>query len=69
MPSTARVKSEKHPEKYLSVIIDGMDQQKTDIPHIITNPKAMDLMQNYSKLLTSMGLGAQCSKHASVLLI
>ena len=29
----------------------------------------MNLMQNYSKLLTSRGLGAQCSKHASVLLI
>ena len=30
---------------------------------------ASDLMQNYSKILTSRGLGAQCSKHASVLLI
>lgn len=36
-----RYKSRKHPEKYLSVIIDGMDQDKTDIPHIITNPKAL----------------------------
>ena len=27
------------------------------------------LFKNYSKLLTSRGLGAQCSKHASVLLI
>ena len=26
----------------------------------------MDLMQNYSKLLTSRELGVQCSKHASV---
>ena len=26
-------------------------------------------MQNYPKLLTSRGLGAQCSKHAGVLLI
>ena len=31
--------------------------------------RIMDLMQNYSKLLTSRGLGAQCSKHDSVLLI
>lgn len=23
------------------MIMDGMDQSKTDIPHIITNPKAM----------------------------
>lgn len=36
-----RHKSEKHPDKYLSIIVDGMDQSKTDIPHIITNPKAM----------------------------
>ena len=27
------------------------------------------IIQNYSKLLTSRGLGAQCSKHATVLLI
>ena len=36
-----RHKSEKYPSKYLSLIIDGMDQDKTDIPHIISNPKAM----------------------------
>lgn len=36
-----RCKSEKYPRKFLSVIIDGMDQDKTDIPHIISNPKAM----------------------------
>lgn len=36
-----RCKSEKFPSKYMSVIVDGMDQEKTDIPHIITNPKAM----------------------------
>ena len=36
-----RHKSEKHPNKYLSIIIDGMDQDKTDIPHIISNPKAL----------------------------
>ncbi len=36
-----RRKSEKSPGQYLSVIVDGMDQDKTDIPHIISNPKAM----------------------------
>ena len=25
----------------MSLIIDGMDQSKTDIPHITTNPKAL----------------------------
>ena len=36
-----RRKSEKYQGKYLSIIVDGMDQDKTDIPHIITNPKAI----------------------------
>lgn len=36
-----RHKSEKYRSKYLSVILDGMDQDKTDIPHIISNPKAI----------------------------
>ena len=36
-----RHKSEKNPSKYLSVIIDGVDQGKTDIPHIISKPKLM----------------------------
>ena len=36
-----RRKSEKAPEKYMSLIIDGMDQGKTDIPHITSNPKAL----------------------------
>lgn len=36
-----RHKAEHTPAKYLSVIIDGMDQDKTDIPHIISNPKAL----------------------------
>lgn len=36
-----RQKSIKNPGKYMSLIIDGMDQAKTDIPHIISNPKAM----------------------------
>ena len=36
-----RHKSERVPAKYLSVIIDGMDQDKTDIPHIISKPKVM----------------------------
>lgn len=36
-----RQKAEKCPNKYISLIIDGMDQDKTDIPHIISKPKAM----------------------------
>lgn len=37
-----RRKAEKDPSKYMSLIIDGMDQQKTNIPHIISNPKVID---------------------------
>ena len=37
-------------------------------PSLLNGPYAK-LSKNYSKLLTSRGLGAQCSKHASVLLI
>lgn len=36
-----RHKAEHNPNKYLSLIIDGMDQDKTDVPHIISNPKAL----------------------------
>ena len=34
-----RRKAEKQPSKYISLIIDGMDQDKTNVPHIISNPK------------------------------
>ncbi len=34
-----RRKAENQPSKYISIIIDGMDQDKTNIPHIISNPK------------------------------
>lgn len=36
-----RNKAQKYPSRYLSVIIDGMDQEKTSLPHIIANPKSM----------------------------
>lgn len=36
-----RRKGQKNPSTYLSIIIDGMDQSKTDLPHIITNPKVL----------------------------
>jgi hypothetical protein len=32
-------KAEKQPAGYTSIIIDGMDQDKTNIPHILSNPK------------------------------
>ena len=36
-----RHKAEKYPTKYMSIIIDGMDQDKTNIPHLISIPKAV----------------------------
>ena len=36
-----RHKAEKYPSKYISIIIDGMDQDKTNIPHLISTPKAL----------------------------
>ena len=36
-----RHKAEKYPSKYMSIIIDGMDQDKTNIPHLISIPKAL----------------------------
>ena len=36
-----RNKAIKYPLRYASIIIDGMDQDKTDIPHIIKKPKCM----------------------------
>ena len=34
-----RLKAEQHPEKYLSIIIDGMDQAKTNLPHVTSKSK------------------------------
>ena len=30
-----------HPNKYLSLIIDGMDQKKTFLPHFLCTPKKL----------------------------
>ena len=35
-----RLRAEKDPQKFLSVIIDGMDQAKTNIPHVTSMSKA-----------------------------
>lgn len=40
MQNIYRHKAEKEP-KYLSIIVDGMDQTKTNIPHAISNPKVI----------------------------
>ena len=36
-----RRKSQKHPKQYISMIIDGMDQSKTNLPHVVSNQKIL----------------------------
>ena len=38
-----RDKAKCFPEKYISLILDGMDQSKTNIPHYITDSKVSSL--------------------------
>ena len=37
-----REKCKREPEKYIGVVVDGMDQQKTNIPHFPRPPKLVD---------------------------
>ena len=56
-----RSKSEKYPTKYMSLIIDGMDQSKTDIPHIISNPKAIAGTYKLETHITGVKVHGRCS--------
>ena len=38
------MKARRNPEKYLSIIIDAMDQSKTTLPHFVNTPKHSDGM-------------------------
>lgn len=60
-----RHKSEKNPSRYLSIIIDGMDQEKTSIPHIISNPKVMAGAATLETHVT----GAKAHGHCSLMAI
>ena len=54
-----RQKAEKSPMKYLSLIIDGMDQSKTNIPHIISNPKVLAGSQTLDTHITGVRIHGQ----------
>ena len=56
-----RHKAEKNPKNYLSIIIDGMDQEKTDIPHIISKPKAMAGTQTLETHVTGIRAHGHCT--------
>ena len=56
-----RHKSEKFSSKYMSVIIDGMDQSKTDIPHIISNPKAIAGAYKLETHITGVRVHGRCT--------
>ena len=47
---TPKKKTEKRPDKYLSLIIDGMDQSKTHLPHWIQKSK-VSLIIIWTKLI------------------
>lgn len=59
-----RQKAEKHPDKYMSIIVDGMDQDKTDIPHILTNPKVMAGAYTLDTHVTGIIAHGRCSMMA-----
>ena len=48
-----RLKAEQEPKKYLSVIVDGMDQAKTNLPHITRISKVTGGFPPYSSFLSS----------------
>ena len=60
-----RRKNEKYSSMYLSLIIDGMDQEKTNIPHIISNPKV--LAGGYT--LETHVTGVRCHGHGVTMFI
>ena len=43
------------------MIIDGMDQSKTDIPHIISNPKAMAGAYRLETHVTGVKVHGRCT--------
>ncbi len=55
-----RHKADKFPAKYLSIIIDGMDQDKTDVPHIISHPKAMSGAYTLDTHVTGIRAHGRC---------
>lgn len=56
-----RRKAEKFPSRYLSLIIDGMDQEKTNIPHIISNPKPLAGNYTLETHVTGVRVHGRCS--------
>ena len=47
-------KARNNPAKYLSIIIDGMDQNKTNIPNLFTTPKALQTVSRLQTHLTGV---------------
>ena len=59
-----RHKAEKHPDKYMSLIVDGMDQDKTDILHITSKPKCMAGCYTLETHVTGVRAHGRCSMMA-----
>ncbi len=49
-----RHKARTHPEKYMSIIIDGMDQSKTDIPQFVRDTKDSDSVRRLKSCITGV---------------
>ena len=56
-----RHKARKNPENHLSIIIDGMDQDKRDIPHIISKQKEMARVQTLETHVIDIRAHSQCT--------
>lgn len=47
-----REKARSDPEKYLTIILDGMDQNKTNLPYLVRLPKSLQNLQRLRTHLT-----------------
>ena len=57
-----REKSRRDPRKYVTVIIDGMDQNKTNFPHLINNTKSTHNLWRLRTHLTGVLVHTQALK-------
>lgn len=55
-----REKARSHPEKYLTIILDGMDQNKTNLPQLLQVPKAVQKLGQLRTHLTGGLVHTRC---------
>lgn len=57
-----REKSRSQPHKYLTIIIDGMDQNKTNLPNLFPTPKAVQAVYRLQTHCTCVLAHTRCPK-------